>query len=408
MTTRFAVSSVVAVLVVGHLSSAPSRAVEATPQSVRFATFNASLNRGAAAALIKDLTTPDNVQARNVAEIIQRVAPDVLLINEFDFDSSGKAAALFQENYLGRPQRGAQAIVYPFRYSADVNTGVPSGFDLDRDGQAVTKPGTPGFGNDALGFGQFAGQYGMVLYSKYPIDATAVRQFREVLWKDVPGALLPVKPDGTPWYALEALGVLRLSSKSHWDVPVRLGDRVVHVLASHPTPPAFDGPEDRNGRRNHDEIRLWADYLSGGKSSAYLGTGELRPPDSFVVLGDLNADPLDGGSVAGAINQLLKHPKVNARFIPRSEGGAEASKIDGGANVGHRGKPENDTADFGDDIVGNLRVDYVLPSIDLAVKGGGVFWPASSDPLSRLVRMSPVASSDHRLVYLDVELAPRP
>ena len=34
----------------------------------------------------------------------------------------------------------------------------------------------------------------------------------------------------------------------------------VHFLVSHPTPPVFDGPEDRNGPRNYDEIRFWADY----------------------------------------------------------------------------------------------------------------------------------------------------
>ena len=38
--------------------------------------------------------------------------------------------------------------------------------------------------------------------------------------------------------------VFRLSSKSHWDVPLRVGGEVVHFLVSHPTPPVFDGPDD--------------------------------------------------------------------------------------------------------------------------------------------------------------------
>ena len=83
----------------------------------------------------------------------------------------------------------------------------------------------------------------------------------------------------------------------------------MHVLASHPTPPAFDGPEDRNGKRNHDEIRLWADYLTGGAAAGYLGAS-LPEDEPFVILGDLNADPLDGGSVPGAIQQLLNHPRI--------------------------------------------------------------------------------------------------
>ena len=48
---------------------------------LKFATFNASLNRNTEGQLVTDLSTPDNVQAQNVAEIIQRVNPDILLIN---------------------------------------------------------------------------------------------------------------------------------------------------------------------------------------------------------------------------------------------------------------------------------------------------------------------------------------
>ena len=38
--------------------------------------------------------------------------------------------------------------------------------------------------------------------------------------------------------------------------------KTFHLLASHPTPPVFDGDEDRNGKRNHDEVRLIADYIN--------------------------------------------------------------------------------------------------------------------------------------------------
>src|SRR5215211_9361485 len=82
-------------------SAASANAAAAQPaDTVRFATFNASLNRNFAGQLITDLSTPDNAQAKTVAEIIQRVRPDVLLINEFDFYPDGQAADLFQDNYL--------------------------------------------------------------------------------------------------------------------------------------------------------------------------------------------------------------------------------------------------------------------------------------------------------------------
>jgi hypothetical protein len=379
------------------------------PGSIRFATFNASLNRSAKGDLLRDLATPDDPQIRNVAEIIQRVRPDVLLLNEFDFDaddpSGGSVGAKrFLANYLDRGQNGAEAIDYPHAFVARVNTGVPTGFDLDNDGKAVTEPGSRGYGNDCHGFGLFPGQYGFVIYSKFPFEPGSA-DFQAFLWRDMPGALLPARRDGTPWYTPAALGALRLSSKNHCDVAVRIGGKSVHILASHPTPPAFDGPEDRNGKRNFDEIRLWADHLSGAVYLAErIGAG-IKPPGTFVLMGDLNADPLDGGSVAGAIQQLLDHPKVQGGFTPRSEGAAEASRLQGGANARQKGDPAFDTADFDDGSVGNLRADYVLPSKDLKVLGGGVFWPIASDPLARLVVMSPrAASSDHRLVYLDLRL----
>src|SRR5262249_35164885 len=125
------------------------------PKVVRVATFNASLNRDSAGALVRDLATPDNPQAKAVAEVIQRVRPDVVLVNEFDYAPDGRAASLLHHTSLAVPQQGAEPILYPHRYSGPVNTGVPSGSDLDNDGRVVAEPGSRGYGNDCLGFGQF-------------------------------------------------------------------------------------------------------------------------------------------------------------------------------------------------------------------------------------------------------------
>ncbi|MFC6016355.1 endonuclease/exonuclease/phosphatase family protein [Plantactinospora solaniradicis] len=377
---------------------------------VRFATFNASLNRGTAGALRADLSTGGNAQARTIAEIVQRTRPDVLLINEFDFDP--QAARLFQDNYLSVGQNGANPVGYPYRFIAPSNTGIASGLDLNNDGTVVTEPGAPGYGDDALGFGAFPGQYGMVVYSRYPIDNGRVRTFQNFRWRDMPGALLPDDPaTAAPgdFYSRQELAVVRLSSKSHWDLPVRVGGRTVHFLVSHPTPPVFDAAEDRNGRRNFDEIRFWADYVRPG-SGRYIyddegHRGGLRPGSEFVIAGDQNSDPFDGDSIAGAAQQLLDHRWINARFTPSSGGAAEASALQGGANTTHRTDPAQDTADFADvPGPGNLRADYVLPSRGLDVRGGGVFWPVAGDPLSRLTGTFPFPSSDHRLVWLDLRV----
>jgi hypothetical protein len=377
-------------------------AAAAAPATVRIATFNCSLNRPALGDLQRTLATPDDPQVRAVAQIIQTVRPDILLLQEFDYDAGGQALRDFQANYLARAQDGGQPMSFGYSFVAESNTGQPSGFDLDHDGKVAG-------GGDALGFGEFPGQYGMALLSRFPIDTARVRTFRKFLWRDVPGALLPDDP-ATPapgdWYSPEALAVLPLSSKSHWDVPVRIGKQTVHLLASHPTPPAFDGPEDRNGRRNHDEIRFWSDYLAP-KSAGYIRDDHGRAGGfrgkAFVVMGDQNSDPQDGASIHGAIESLIQHSRVDGSYVPRSLGAVEAAASQGGANAEQQGDPAADTADFNDRVAGNLRVDYLLPSKGLRVCGGGVYWPAHADPKAKLVWGDrPAPSSDHRLVWIDV------
>ena len=159
----------------------------------------------------------------------------------------------------------------------------------------------------------------MAVYSKYPIDTDDVRTFQTFLWKDMPGAMLPDDPaTAAPadWYSPAELDVFRLSSKSHWDLPLDVGRRTVHFLVSHPTPPVFDGPEDRNGTRNLDEIRFWADYVGPAPPATSTTTRAQRRPRAGRASsspGDLNSDPLDGDSVPGSTQQLLDNPRVNAR-----------------------------------------------------------------------------------------------
>ncbi|MET0933330.1 MAG: endonuclease/exonuclease/phosphatase family protein [Mycetocola sp.] len=409
MSTRRPLAAAVTVAVLAGLAVTSAAApVAAEPRKhktveLRVATYNLSLNRASAGELEADLSTPDDQQARTVAEVIQRANPDVILLNEFDYVPDLRAADLFRDNYLAIGQGGADPVDYPYAYAAPSNTGIPSGFDLNNDGQV-------GGGDDAFGFGAFEGQYGMAILSKYPIVTDEVRTFQNFLWKDMPGALLPDDPataEPADWFSPEELDVVRLSSKSHWDVPVQVGKKTVHVLASHPTPPTFDGPEDRNGLRNHDEIRFWADYVTPGRSKYIVDDDGkkrgLRPSQPFVIVGDQNADPLDGDSVDAAIDQLLDHKRI-VDPLPASEGAVEAAALQGGANAFHQGDPRYDTADFADTAPGNLRADYVLPSRKLGVLDAGVFWPTQADPLSRLTGVFPFPSSDHRLVWVDLRV----
>lgn len=345
-------------------------------KTIRVCSYNAALAQNSEGRLAALLRGGGNPSAKRVAEVIQLLAPDVLLLNEFDYDAFGTGATRLNDLYFKVSQNGRPPQDYPYRYVAVSNTGLHSGFDLDNNGIIDDTPGDRTYGGDAFGYGEFPGQFAMAVFSKFPIATDEVRTFEEILWKDLPGNLIP--PD---FYSPEELEVFRLSSKSHWDLPIEILGTRFHLLASHPTPPVFDGPEDRNGRRNHDEIRLWADYLTPGQAD-YLGGG-LETGTRFVIAGDQNADPRRGDSVNAAINQLLDHPRVAGDFVPERTGAVTTSN-------------RFDTATF------RLRVDYVLPSkTGFAIEDGAVFWPTGTQEGANLVTVS-----DHRPVYLDLKLVP--
>ena len=109
--------------------------------------------------------------------------------------------------------------------------------------------------------------------------------------------------------------------------------------------------------------------------------------------GDYHADPVVGVGEPGAIAQLLDHPRVNAGFVPRSDGAP--------GRAARRGLPRDGdvathTGDFGPKG-GTLRLDYVLPSDNLRVRDGGVFWPAEGETDAAIA-----GASDHHLVWLDL------
>ena len=373
-----------------------------SPDSIRIATYNVSLNRPTQGRLHADLSE-GNEQANSVAAVIRLVRPDVILLNEVDYSEESSNAELFVKKYVqaaGVDKLGASAWELPYVYDASVNTGVPSGMDLNQN-QKTSDP------EDAWGYGRFPGQYGMAIASRFEIEESKVKTFQKLLWSQMPNALRPQAKGDSPYYDDTTWSKLRLSSKSFWDVPIKTPEGILHVLASHPTPPAFDGPEDRNGCRNHDEIRLIQDYI---EAAEYIrddngNSAGLNKDDSFVVLGDLNSDALDGGSRPEAIVKLTAHKRI-AAVSPTSKGAVEASEGQGGANRNHRGPSKTDTGDFNDRSVGNLRIDYVLPSSDFQVVASGVFWPSLNDvdPALREAVKECMAASDHHLVWVDIKL----
>ena len=338
-------------------------ALSATAEPLRIATYNVEMNRAGPGLLLRDLQKGDHPAIAAAAQVIVALKADVLLLTGFDYDLDQVALSAFAD------QLALAGLTYPYRFSLRPNTGLPTGLDLDGDGRL----GGPG---DAQGWGRFSGEGGMAVLSRLPVRENEVRDFSDFLWRDLPGALLF---DGmTP----EAMAVQRLPTTGHWDVPIDLpGGGVLHLLAWHATPPVFDGPEDRNGRRNHDEAAFWVALLDGD-----LQVPAPAPP--FIVLGDGNLDPVDGDGLSDAIVGLIRHPSLQK---PLSQGKFFPENAD----------DSGDTADFSaKNGPGRLQVDYVLPSRDLRVTGAGVLWPAQDNPLAQLL----ATASRHRPVWVDIDL----
>jgi Endonuclease/Exonuclease/phosphatase family len=339
--------------------------------TLRVASFNVELSRDGPGLLLSDIRRGKDAQIAAVVQVIARTAPDILAVQGFDWDYDGVALAVFVDLL-----RDA-GVDYPYSYAPQPNSGRASDLDLDGDGRT----GGPG---DAQGFGAFSGRGGLAVLSRFAILPDQARDYSALLWRDLPNALLPQHPDGTPFPSPEALEIQRLSSTGHWLVPIRLPDGSdLTLMTFQAGPPVFDGPEDRNGRRNHDEIMFWRMMLDG----------EFPPPVTgrFVLAGGANLDPNDSDGRRVAIRALLADRRLQDPQ-PRSDGAAMAD------DQGHKGGNALDTVDW--PRVGRLRVDYVLPSAGWQVAGAGVYWPARGTE-GREVALT---ASRHRLVWVDLEL----
>lgn len=340
-----------------------------------------------------------NEQLIAAAAIVRKNNPDVLVLNEIDLDLSpgdsdlSRNAKRLNDAYLNQ---GENALAYPFIYAASSNTGMLAGKDFDNNGMIATEAdrGSRNHGGDCYGYGAYPGQYAMAILSRFPLQLENVRTFQKFRWKDLPDNLIPAE-----WYAADEIDVFRLSSKSHWDVPLKIGETVIHLLVSHPTPPVFDGPEDRNGRRNYDELRMWVHYLNNDTVMVDDAgvRGGLPENASFIIAGDLNAAPQGDKLETGqrSIDQLLNHPRVrDCGHLLISDGALK------GQQPGPPKFVERWTTGWRSGR--GLRIDHLLPSKDLNPVSGGVFWPDSTANPEDAALIK--KASDHRLIWLDFSL----
>lgn len=340
-------------------------------KSIRFATFNGSLSREHSGWLLLNLTNPDDPQAKSMADVIQHQNPDVLLLTDVDYDSIDRARYLFEHNYLAVSQGGAPAIKFANHFTGPANCGIASGYDLDHDGKVVTTPGAPGYAGDAIGFGMFPGQHGMLLLSKFPIEKQYIRTFTRFKWKRIPDAQLPMDANGKPWYAHDALEMMRLASTNFWDVPIVIdGKKVVHVIVNRPTSTATDDAAHRNAKRNHDEIRFLSDYISGNDA--------VTPSRSYYISDDTG---LHGGLEVWSKSSV--RTSANVPFIVMGQDNSTNAE----PLLTHPLLKENAKSDRPE----------ILPSGQFKITGANALSPApATQPVSG-------SAPSQRFVYLDLK-----
>lgn len=353
----------------------------------------------------KDLATPDHPRLKHLAEVLQRLRPNIILLNRITYDTPGAPdvkpgetpglnAQRFVDLYLAVPQAEGLAPLRYRAFTAPVNSGMASGMDLDRGGSVVTEypaPGSPGtaadaarYSGDCWGYGLYPGHEGMALLldERLAILADKARTFRRFPWDYMPAALLPKAEDGSPTGLTEKeRAIFRLSSASHWDVPVKLPDgSLLHILCSQPGVALAAEPGERQRLRTADEIRFWTDYTDG---EPYFvddsnGPGGADPDAPFVILGNLGLPPGTGEPATDPVHSLLHATRrVNSAVTPTSD-------------LSIPGLDPTATSARG-------RCDYILPSSDLGIVSAGIWRHGSPD------RPFP---SDHYPTWMEVRIVP--
>jgi|Deesub1362A_J573_1020465.scaffolds.fasta_scaffold00048_15 endonuclease/exonuclease/phosphatase family metal-dependent hydrolase len=287
---------------------------------------------------LEKLRKESHPQVQAALQVLRRFAPQLLSVNELD--CSAQALALLLQ---GLSQTGLQ---YPYYYQGPTNSGLPTGL-------------RPPF--EQRGFGRYEGQYGMALLSQLPLGRA--RSFEGFPWRELRESYLREElqkvPQGFP-----------LFSTNFFDVPLRLGDTLVRVLLLHATVPVGGYFQKF---RNADQLRFLKAYIQelGGQP--------------FVIMGDLNADPVRGEGIREAIGELLGCPLLQDA-LP-----AEPTFLEGGGVQ----EPALDEEGL------SLRLDYILPSRHFQVLDAGLYRPQEPQQW-RLVRQA----SDHFFLWMDVQLRP--
>ena len=139
-----------------------------------------------------------------------------------------------------------------------------------------------------------------------------------------------------------------------------------------------------------------------GSSTTPASTGGLAADAEFVIVGDLNSDPLDGDSLAGATDQLLALDRVQDPATDQRRGGSWPRSPNGRSTTPTTATRRSTPLTSPTTHPATCESTTSYRQTTSTIVDAGVFWPPTNDDLARLVTTEPLASSDHRLVWVDL------
>lgn len=363
----------------------------ALPPKVRIAQFN--LREMSTAKLLDGA----DEQAGAAAQVIAKFAPEIISINELQFDIEGipslGSPGAPSSTQPGTFDGGAQNAKRLAERVAALNPAAAFSFTVLTVGNSGFKWAGPTLGNPSFvlrGWGDWPGRFNSAILTKFPIAYDKIRVINEFAWDALPdNSIDKMKteigtsvPAGFP-----------LFEKGILVVPVEIAPgQLLHMVMHHPVAPAF---EAINPYRHFDELHGLKLFLDG----TLPGVEPLPVGARFVVIGDLNADPEDGDSLDGGIEPILGHPALNV-FFPAGSG---TKGTNGKYNTYLSGCGKDDGTTVDDPTTKfQMQLDYILPSKTFgAAQVGEIFFPDFQSQKADFLLAC--QASDHRFLYVDVE-----
>ena len=214
-----------------------------------------------------------NRQIQAVKKILSRYKPDILSINEIQYD----LPFIPDSNFTTRGQnlKKLSSILNLYKNTSfnPANTGLKA--KSKKNGAYFLNPNNPKARllADKINFGTMPAQYSTGLISRYPIIEEKV--FTSIKWKDFNPNIELKKfktSDGSSYPKN-----IELFDKNFSDITLKVGSKNIHIIVLHTVPSYhFGNKHSPNYQRNRDQLRFLEWYLTG-ETDIHVKLKRIKP-----------------------------------------------------------------------------------------------------------------------------------